>query len=252
MNGSIIRAYKNSDLVSQKISGNEGYKIELFPGKYHFIAIYIDKSGEKYVEEEDLTLENNTLENNVVLDFIMIASYINFSESGYEIPELELNLSELETKEQEGKNNEILFGAVFLSLAAAVIAFIILRKRKRKNETRKQIPGSPEGNQVTEKFKTEKSAVKEEKENNETGIIEVTAGMENIMNTLTENELKIVKILIKHKGELRRNEISRGTGISKSSLSAALNRLEDKKIVKIDRTFTVHTVKITGWFKTIK
>jgi uncharacterized membrane protein len=79
--------------------------------------------------------------------------------------------------------------------------------------------------------------------------IKSTDGMLNIIRTLTENERKVVEILLEHGGELRRNDLGKISKISKSSLSVALHNLENKNIVEIDRTFTVHNITLTEWFK---
>jgi len=92
----------------------------------------------------------------------------------------------------------------------------------------------------------ESCKIKVEKENAE---IKITQGMENVMKVLSYNEVVIVRTLLFHKGMLRRNEIAKGTGISRSSLSNALRKLEEKKVVEIDRTFRAHTIKLTDWFK---
>lgn len=56
---------------------------------------------------------------------------------------------------------------------------------------------------------------------------------------MTQNELAVVEILIKYDKTLTRAEFSRGTGISRSSLPAALTRLEQGNIVEVDRTYMV-------------
>ncbi len=94
----------------------------------------------------------------------------------------------------------------------------------------------------------ESCKTKVEKENTE---IKITQGMENVMKVLSYNDVVVVKTLLFHGCMRRRNEIARGTGISRSSLSNTLRKLEENKVVEIDRTFRAHTIKLTGWFKSL-
>lgn len=72
---------------------------------------------------------------------------------------------------------------------------------------------------------------------------------EILLSSLTENERIVINLLMEHGGELLRTEISRGTNLPKSSLAMALKKLEDRKIIEIDKTFTIHRIKFTEWFK---
>jgi len=47
---------------------------------------------------------------------------------------------------------------------------------------------------------------------------------------------------------MKRNKLERESKISKSSLANSLNNLEKKNILEIDKTYVVHTVKISDWF----
>jgi len=78
--------------------------------------------------------------------------------------------------------------------------------------------------------------------------LEITSGKKEMMETFNENDMKIVNYLLANAGKSRRNELERKTGISKSSLAMALNRLEKRKIVQMDRTATTHFVKLTDYF----
>ncbi len=94
----------------------------------------------------------------------------------------------------------------------------------------------------------ESCKIKVEKENAE---IKITQGMENVMKVLSYNEAVIVRTLLFRGCVLRRNEVARETGISRSSLSNTLRKLEENKVVEIDRTFRAHTIKLTEWFKSL-
>ncbi len=89
-----------------------------------------------------------------------------------------------------------------------------------------------------------KATVPEEK----TPTLDITAGKKEMMETFNENDLKIVNHLLKEGGRSKRNELERKTGISKSSLAMAINRLEKRKIIEIDRTSTTHFVKLSEYF----
>ncbi len=78
--------------------------------------------------------------------------------------------------------------------------------------------------------------------------LELTPGKKEMMETFNENDLKIVNLLLSSEGKSRRNELERKSGISKSSLAMALNRLEKRKIIEIDRTATTHFVKLADYF----
>ena len=55
-------------------------------------------------------------------------------------------------------------------------------------------------------------------------------------------------MLLSSSGKARRNELERRSEVSKSSLAMALNRLEKRKIIEIDRTATTHFVKLSDYF----
>jgi uncharacterized membrane protein len=76
----------------------------------------------------------------------------------------------------------------------------------------------------------------------------MTGGKKEMMETFNENDLKIANFLLSAGGKSRRNDLERRSGISKSSLAMALNRLEKRKIIEIDRTSTTHFVKLSDYF----
>jgi len=78
--------------------------------------------------------------------------------------------------------------------------------------------------------------------------LSITAGKKEMMETFNENDIRIVRFLMDNDGKSRRNELERRSGLSKSSLAMALNRLEKRKIVAIDRTATTHFVKLSDYF----
>ena len=78
--------------------------------------------------------------------------------------------------------------------------------------------------------------------------MQITPGKKEMMETFNENDMKIVDTLLKQGGKSRRNELERKTGISKSSLAMAINRLEKRKIIEIDRSATTHFIKLSEYF----
>ncbi|MBI2530235.1 MAG: hypothetical protein HYW05_03790 [Candidatus Diapherotrites archaeon] len=80
-------------------------------------------------------------------------------------------------------------------------------------------------------------------------LAKITPGQENVAKTLTENEAKVVKMLLENKGSIKRNQLERSSELAKSSLAAVLYNLENKNIVGVDKSNTVHHVKLSDWFK---
>jgi uncharacterized membrane protein len=78
--------------------------------------------------------------------------------------------------------------------------------------------------------------------------LEVTEAKKQMMETFNENDKIIVDFLLEHGGKSKRNALERSVGISKSSLAVALNRLERRKIIEIDRSATTHYVKLNDYF----
>jgi uncharacterized membrane protein len=74
----------------------------------------------------------------------------------------------------------------------------------------------------------------------------------HVVKMLSNNEKKIVLMLKEEKGEMKRNNLEKKSKISKSSLAHALNKLEDKNIIKIDKSFTTHKIKLNDWFLGLK
>ncbi len=77
----------------------------------------------------------------------------------------------------------------------------------------------------------------------------ISVRQEQLLQTLTDNERKIVELLLENKNPVKRSFIEKRLELAKSSLATTLNNLERKKILEIDRTFSSHFIKITDWFK---
>jgi uncharacterized membrane protein len=88
-------------------------------------------------------------------------------------------------------------------------------------------------------------------EGKEAGAFTLTKGMKNLIKTLSGNEQKIIGSLVDNNGETKRSKLEKTSGIAKSSLASALNQLERKNIVKVDRAYVTHYVRLTDWFKSL-
>lgn len=118
-----------------------------------------------------------------------------------------------EYAEPESDSTLILAAAI---IAAAVIAALIIRQSSKKTGKKSSL--------------------------------HITPGKKEMMETFNENDTKIVLYLLQEKGKAKRNDLERKTGISKSSLAMALNRLEKRKIIEIDRGATTHFVRLSEYF----
>jgi len=78
--------------------------------------------------------------------------------------------------------------------------------------------------------------------------LSLTEGKKEMIGTFNENDKLIVDFLLENHGRAKRNALERKTGISKSSLAMALNRLEKRRIIEIDRGATTHYVKLSDYF----
>jgi uncharacterized membrane protein len=79
--------------------------------------------------------------------------------------------------------------------------------------------------------------------------IDVSDGQMNVMRAANANEAAVLKILLKNNGHIKRNKLEKESSMPKSSLASTLKNLEKKNIVEIDRSFHVHYITLTKWFK---
>jgi len=128
----------------------------------------------------------------------------------------------------------VLASSVILAVSAIIVALII------RNPAPSLFPAYPlvEGLEM----------LKDDESGEKAPTLELTNGKKEMMETFNKNDLKIVNLLLERKGKSRRNALARKSGISKSSLTMALNRLEKRKIVELDRTSTTHFVKLSDYF----
>lgn len=74
----------------------------------------------------------------------------------------------------------------------------------------------------------------------------------NIIRAANPNEALVIRTVLKNNGHIRRNALEKESGLSKSSLASSLNNLEKKNIILIDRSFRVHYITFTDWFRNLK
>lgn len=129
---------------------------------------------------------------------------------------LEYSLSDVPEQEQ-GDSSPLLFAALILGLAIVAAAYLLRSRPVKKPKEAQPSLG-------------------------------LTPGKKEMMETFNENDRTIVNYLLAREGKSRRNDLERKTGISKSSLAKAINRLEKRKIIEIDRTSTTHFVKLSEYF----
>ena len=77
----------------------------------------------------------------------------------------------------------------------------------------------------------------------------ITGRQKQILQTLTDNEQRIIKLLLELRKPLRRSLIEKKLEIAKSSLATTLQNLERKKLIVLDKTYTTHIIKLEEWFK---
>lgn len=142
------------------------------------------------------------------------------SRSSLEFPggqvSLEYSLSDVPEQEQ-ADSSPIILAAAILALAIVAAAYLLRGRPKEKPKETKPSLG-------------------------------LTPGKKEMMETFNENDRTIVNYLLGCNGKSRRNDLERKTSISKSSLAKAVNRLEKRKIIEIDRTATTHFIRLSDYF----
>ncbi len=91
----------------------------------------------------------------------------------------------------------------------------------------------------------------EKKEDNRKDEIVLSKEKRNVMKTLSGNEIKIINVLLENKEKMLRNDLEKVSGIPKSSLSVAINNLERKNVIQVDKSEWTHEVELTEWFKSL-
>jgi uncharacterized membrane protein len=108
---------------------------------------------------------------------------------------------------------------VFLALAAAVAAAILVIGRRREKPEAPQEKG-----------------------------IKITPEMKKVIETLSDREKAVVMVLIEEGGSATQAKIRRETGIAKSSLSGIINALARKNIINKREYGRTNLIKLSKWF----
>jgi len=82
--------------------------------------------------------------------------------------------------------------------------------------------------------------------------VDITDGQMHVVRAANDNEALILRTMLKFNGQMKRNKLEKSTKLSKSSLASSLKNLEHKRIVEIDRSFHVHYLKLSDWFRELK
>lgn len=101
-------------------------------------------------------------------------------------------------------------------------------------------------------YRKRKPVAKQEKEATMDLPPNIAEGQMNVIRAANPNEALVIKLVLKHNGHVKRNQIERESGLSKSSLASSLKNLEKKNIITIDRTFFVHYITLSQWFRDLK
>lgn len=120
------------------------------------------------------------------------------------------------------------FPVVIILAAIAIAAYFYSRKTEQKQE-QKQTQKTPHAKKTDEP--------------------NVTEAQLNVIRAANTNEALVIRTILAHNGHMKRNMLEHETQLSKSSLASTLKNLERKNIVTIDRTFFVHYIGFTPWFK---
>lgn len=135
--------------------------------------------------------------------------------------------------EKQSQDFTFIISVIFAVIIIAVIAFFALKNKNKKIELKES-----KGKELVA-VKEELPAVKEK----------VTQGQKNLLKAFTQNQRKVVELLLEFGGEIKRNQLEKESKISKSSLAATLYQLEQRNVISIDKTNVVHFIRLTDWFK---
>jgi predicted transcriptional regulator len=121
--------------------------------------------------------------------------------------------------------------SIIIILLVVLIVVVLWFTKKSKKDTKKK--------NVT---------IKDEKENEKPDEKYSSTRAQDILKTLREKEAKIVKYLIENDNKSTQAKLRYGVNMAKTSLSRALDTLEQKRIVKIERIGKMKKVELTDWY----
>jgi uncharacterized membrane protein len=136
------------------------------------------------------------------------------------------------------QSNFPLTSVLLVSLLIVLIAaFVFYRLRMQK---RTAIPGKKES------YDQKIDVIPEAK--TETKDIRITAEMQKVIDTLSDNEKAIISILLRNGGSATQADIRYETRIPKSSLTGIINALKRKNIIKKHEYGRTNIIELSEWF----
>jgi uncharacterized membrane protein len=136
------------------------------------------------------------------------------------------------------QSNFPLTSVLLVSLLIVLIAvFVFYRLRMQK---RTAIPGKKES------YDQKIDVIPEAK--TETKKIRITAEMQKVIDTLSDNEKAIISILLRNGGSATQADIRYETRIPKSSLTGIINALKRKNIIKKHEYGRTNIIELSEWF----
>lgn len=73
-------------------------------------------------------------------------------------------------------------------------------------------------------------------------------GKQKVLKTLSDNERKVMDLLTKNNGGMKRNKLENESEIAKSSLASTLYQLERKNLILVKKDSSIHFVEISDFF----
>ncbi|MEW6295470.1 MAG: hypothetical protein AB1467_04210 [Candidatus Diapherotrites archaeon] len=223
--GSAVSAsvYFTSSLLTEKNEGNWLFTLSL-PEGFESISVSISLPKNSVINSTSPKAAISESDTSKIVEWNAIPPGTKTASIGYSFKE---------TPQEEQGTDLILIVLVILAvIIIALIIFFVFRSKNKKIESKES-----KGELVA--VKEELPAVKEK----------ITQGQKNLLKAFTENQRKVVELLLNYNGEVKRNQLEKESRISKSSLAATLYQLEQRNVISIDKTNVVHFIRLTDWFK---
>lgn len=130
-----------------------------------------------------------------------------------------------------------LAGGIAIALLGGV-GWYLWKRRKPKQQPKEQVPEETPAQQPQ---LAEEQKVEEKKD-------ALNPRARDIMATLKENEVAIIKFLLENAFESTQAKLRNALGIPKTTLARAFLALEEKKVLKIEKIGKMKKVVLTEWF----
>ncbi len=101
---------------------------------------------------------------------------------------------------------------------------------------------------VLNKFRKKIGLKKREGREEKAEGLELGRRAEDVMKTLKEKEMEIVKLLVENKGQISQAKIRYETSIPKASLSRHIQSLERKRVIEVKKIGKINRIKLSDWF----